>query len=90
MEGILRRIGGTSQGSCLVRGLRYGTRASRLMRYSPELVELVLRAQDYPELGMAEKTIRTEQLIREAIASIGGPEAEALLILFCLNPARPE
>ncbi|HET9897359.1 MAG TPA: hypothetical protein VFQ44_20710 [Streptosporangiaceae bacterium] len=53
-------------------------------------MELVLRAQDYPELGMAEKTIRTEQLIREAIASIGGPEAEALLILFCLNPARPE
>lgn len=56
------------------------------MRYCPELVELVLPAQDYPELGMAERAIRTEQLIRESIDSIGGPEAEALLILFCLKP----
>jgi len=70
----------------LRRSLRYGTRASRLIRHYPELVELLQPAQDYPELGLAERAIGTEQLIREAIDSIGGPEADALLILFCLKP----
>lgn len=70
----------------LRRSLRYGLRASRLIRHCPELVELVLPAPDYPELSLAERAIALEQLIREAIDSIGGPEAEALLILFCLKP----
>lgn len=70
----------------LRRSLRYGTRASRLIRYCPLLIELVRPAQDYPDSGIAERAITTEQLIREAIASIGGPEAEVLLILFCLKP----
>ena len=47
---------------------------------------MVLPAQDYPELSLPDRAIRTEQLIREAIDGIGGPEAEALLILFCLKP----
>lgn len=70
----------------LRRSLRYGLRASRLIRYCPEFVELVLPAQDYHELSLPERAITVEQLIREAIDSIGGPEAEALLILFCLKP----
>jgi hypothetical protein len=70
----------------LRRSLRHGTRASRLIRHCPELVELVRSAQDYPELGIADRAIAVELLIREALEDIGGPEAEALLILFCLKP----
>lgn len=66
--------------------LRYGARASRLLRYRPELVELLLPAAEHPDLTEADRAVKTEQLIRQAIEHIGGPEAEALSILFCLKP----
>jgi hypothetical protein len=43
-------------------------------------------AQDHAELSIYDRAIRADQLIRKAIDAIGGPEAEALLILFCLKP----
>jgi hypothetical protein len=66
--------------------LRHGARASRLLRYSPQLVELLLPAEDHPSLSIADRAVKIEQIIRQVIANIGGPEAEALLILFCLKP----
>ena len=66
--------------------LRHGARASRLLRYRPELVELLLPKAEHLDLTEADRAVRVEQLIRQAIENIGGPEAEALLILFCLKP----
>jgi hypothetical protein len=66
--------------------LRHGARASRLLRYRPGLVELLLPAAEHPDLSQADRAVKTEQLIREAIENIGGPEAEALSILLCLKP----
>lgn len=65
--------------------LRHGARASRLLRYRPELVELLLPAGEHPELSEADRAVKTEQLIRQAIDNIGGSEAEALSILLCLK-----
>jgi hypothetical protein len=56
------------------------------LRYRPELVELLLPAGEHPDLTEADRAVKAEQLIREAIDNIGGPEAEALLILLCLKP----
>jgi hypothetical protein len=70
----------------LRRSLRHGARASRLVRYSTELIELLLPAQAHPELTIYDRAIQVEQVVRQAIEAIGGPEAEALLILFCLKP----
>jgi hypothetical protein len=56
------------------------------LRYRPALVELLLPAGEHPDLTTADRAVRVEQLIREAIDNIGGPEAEALMILLCLKP----
>lgn len=81
-----RRLDVEALHRALKQALRQGARASRLVRYSPELVELLLPTVEHPELTIYDRAIRTEQLIREAIDSIGDPEADALLILFCLKP----
>jgi hypothetical protein len=70
----------------LRRSLRRGARASRLVRYSQELIELVEPASESPEPTVYDRALKTEQVIRAGIDAIGGPEAEALLILFCLKP----
>jgi hypothetical protein len=70
----------------LRRTLRRGARASRLLRYTPELVELLLPADEHPESTIYDRAVRTEHLLRQAIDSIGGPEGEALSILLCLKP----
>lgn len=56
------------------------------MRYSPELIELVKPASKATEQTIYDRAIQVEQVVRQAIEAIGGPEAEALLILFCLKP----
>ena len=38
------------------------------------------------ELTIYDRALHTEQVICQAVESIGGPGAEALLILFCLKP----
>ena len=57
-----------------------------MLRYRPELVELLLPAAEHPEFTIADRAVLVEQLIRQAIDNIGGPEAEALSILLCLKP----
>jgi hypothetical protein len=69
----------------LKRTLRKGARASRLARYSRSLVELLFPAGS-SELNLPDRAIAVEQVIREAIASIGGRSGEALAILLCLKP----
>ena len=69
----------------LRRALRHGARASRLVRCPPELVELLLPGAQHPDSTIYERAYQVEQLIRQAISGIGGPEGEALSILFCLK-----
>jgi hypothetical protein len=70
----------------LRRTLRHGARASRLVRFTPELVELLLPASEHPDSTIYERAIQVELVIRQALGHIGGPEAEALSILLCLKP----
>lgn len=46
----------------------------------------MLPTQDRPDASIYDRAIRVEQMLRSGIESIGGPEAEALLILLCLKP----
>lgn len=70
----------------LRRTLRHGARASRLVRFTPELIELLFPASDQSDSTIYERAIEVESVIRQALDSIGGPEAEALSILLCLKP----
>lgn len=70
----------------LRRTLRHGARASRLVRFAPELVDLLLPPVMHPDATIYERAVRVEFVLREALESIGGPEAEALSILLCLRP----
>lgn len=69
----------------LRRSLRHGARASRLVRYQPELIELLTPASEDSELTVYDRALQAEHVIRQGIDAIGGPEAEALLILLCLK-----
>lgn len=81
-----RRLDPEALQESLRRSLRRGVRASRLVRYAPELIELVVPVSKAPELSIYDRAFKTEQVIRQGIDRIGGPEAGALLILFCLKP----
>jgi hypothetical protein len=70
----------------LRRTLRHGARASRLVRFTPELVDLLLPPATDPDVTIYERAVQAEHVIRQALESIGGPEAEALSILLCLKP----
>jgi hypothetical protein len=70
----------------LRRTLRHGARASRLVRFTPQLVDLLLPPATDADDSIHERAVGVERLIRQALESIGGPEAEALSILLCLKP----
>lgn len=81
-----RRLDVEALYTALRQALRHGARSSRLVRFSPELVELLIPAAAHPDATIYERAIRAEQMIREGLERIGGPEAEALAILLCLKP----
>lgn len=56
------------------------------MRFTPELIDLLLPSTADPAVTIFERAVEAEQMIRQALESIGGPEAEALSILLCLKP----
>lgn len=65
--------------------LRYGgVRASRLLHYTPDLIELLYPMADYPQLNAYDRAIQTEVLIRQAVDSIGGNAGHALAVILCL------
>ncbi len=70
----------------LRRALRYGARASRLVRFTPELVELLFPPNEHVETSIHDRAISTENLIRQGIEQVGGTNAEALSIILCLVP----
>lgn len=70
----------------LRRVLRHGARAARLVHYSPELVELLLPEDASPRLTIYDRAIQVEDVLRQAIQTVGGIEGDALMILFCFEP----
>jgi hypothetical protein len=87
----------------LKRALRKGARASRLVLYSRDLVELLVPASSTPAeagiagqqsaaeksdapVGIHDRAIAAEGIIRDAIERIGGSSGEALHTIFCLKP----
>lgn len=70
----------------LRRALRHGARASRLARFTPELVELLFPADDRPDLSIVERALLAERLIRDAVEDLGGDYGRALSIVLALAP----
>lgn len=64
--------------------VRHGARASRLLRHSPELVDLLYPADAYSQLNASDRAIKTETLIRQAVDAIGGQSGHAISIILCL------
>ena len=67
----------------LRRALRHGARASRLVRYTPDLVELLFPDEVCVETSVYDRAIYTETLLREAIEQIGGKHGQALSTILC-------
>lgn len=63
-----------------------GARASRLLRYTPDIIDVLYPATDHPELSAYQLAFRVEHDIREAIDAIAGPAAQALGAILCLHP----
>lgn len=70
----------------LRRALRHGARAARLVRFTPELVELLFPAALNPGHELVERAVWTERRLREAIEQIGGAQAAALAVVLGLAP----
>ena len=68
----------------LSRALRHSARASRLVRHTPELVELLSLRSVEPETPLNDRAIKTEAARRQAVEQIGGTVGDALSILLCL------
>jgi len=69
----------------LRRVLRHGARASRLIRYTSEVVDILYPAAEHPGMNPHDRAISTEMLIRRALESIGGYASEALSIVLGLS-----
>ena len=66
--------------------LRHGARAARLIRYCPELIEVLFPEAEHPELMIYDRAIHAEGLICAATKNIGGDYSEAAEILLALKP----
>jgi hypothetical protein len=65
---------------------RGGARASRMLRYTPDMIEFLYPAEIDPQLSVHDRAIKVEGLIRDAIHAIGGTSGEALATILCLPP----
>lgn len=66
--------------------LRHGARASRLLRHSPHLMELLYPAEEYSTMEAVDRALKAEEMISRAIDAIGGQSGHAIALLFCLVP----
>lgn len=67
------------------RALFYGARASQLLRYTPDIIDLLYPKEAYPGMNDHDRALNTERLIRRAVAFIGGLSGDALATLLCLS-----
>jgi hypothetical protein len=63
-----------------------GVRASRLLRYTPDIIEFLCPAASDPQLSVHDRAIKIETLMRDAIHAIGGNAGDALATILCLPP----
>jgi len=70
----------------LRRALRYGARASRLLRHTPDVIELLFPAAPHPHLSACDRAIKAETVIRQAADAIGGSPGHAIATVLCLPP----
>lgn len=70
----------------LGRALFYGARASQLLQYTSEIVDLLYPREAYPWMNDHDRALSAERLIRQAIAVIGGLSGDALAAMLCLSP----
>lgn len=68
------------------RAVFYGARASQLLRYAPEIIDLLYPKGAYPQMNDHDRALATERLIRRAVAAIGGLSGEALATMLGLSP----
>lgn len=66
--------------------LRHGARASRLLRHTHAIIELLYPTANYPHLNKYDCAIAAETLIRQAVDAIGGNPGQALATVLCLPP----
>lgn len=69
----------------LRRALRQGARASRLVKYVPQVVEMLYPAAAHSDMSLCDRAICAETLIRQAVESIGGNTGQALATVLCLS-----
>lgn len=81
-----RRLTPEALATQLRRCLRHGARASRLLRFTPELIELIYRSEDYPDVPIYDRAIQVEQLLKQATEAVGGTRGQAAAILLALAP----
>jgi hypothetical protein len=70
----------------LGRALFYGARASQLLQYTSEIVDLPYSREAYPWMNDHDRALSAERIIRQAVAVIGGLSGDALAAMLCLSP----
>lgn len=66
--------------------LRHGARASRLLRYTPEIIDLLYPETDHPNIDRHDRALLVEADIRRGIDTIGGDAGHAIATVLCLPP----
>jgi hypothetical protein len=70
----------------LRRALRHGARASRLLKYTPDVIELLYPTETYSHLNAWDRALKVEAVIREAANAIGGDPGHAIAAVLSLVP----
>ncbi|MGI9003526.1 MAG: hypothetical protein ACR2GH_18040 [Pseudonocardia sp.] len=86
MAAHTRRIDLEELHSAFKEARRWGVTHSRLVDYSPALIEQLYPAADYPEHTIHDRATAIENLTTTAVSIIGGDAGHALAITLCLTP----
>lgn len=63
-----------------------GARASRLLQFTPNLIEALYPADDFPDLTDFQRAFHAERDLRAAVAAVGGDAGAALSAILALDP----
>lgn len=69
----------------LKNALRHGAKASRLLRHSLGMIELLCPAEEYSQMDAPDRALKAEELINRAIDAIGGQSGHAIAIILGLK-----
>ncbi|MDT3397542.1 hypothetical protein RKE29_12915 [Streptomyces sp. B1866] len=71
----------------LRRACRHGATAARLLRYAPEVIDIIAPAAEHPDADAPKRALHTEALINAGVERIGADAGKALSIVLALTPA---